>query len=130
MQSRVRESLNRCHCLWDRDQILLKIAEELGELIQAFRKKGLEEQRYEFGDVLFSVLALAERESLDSENLLNEAILRCEKYCLTKSNNLEHTYCRCCSNKLDDNSQFGLCYECHQIRHALAGVIIDERGID
>ena len=81
MQDYVKQSFDRCGHLWSREEILLKMVEELGELVRAFRKEGDEEQKHEYGDLLLSMMALAVREGLNSNDLLSDAALRFEKYC-------------------------------------------------
>lgn len=81
MQDYTHQTFERFGHLWDRDKILLKITEELGELIQAFRKKDVSSQHHEFGDLVFSIFALAEREGYTVETELCAAVLRFEKYC-------------------------------------------------
>ncbi len=81
MQDLVHQTFQRFGRLWSRQEILLKSSEELGELIRAFRKEELKEQKHEFGDVLFSLYALAEREGFNVNDLLHGAIVRFEKYC-------------------------------------------------
>lgn len=65
---------NECGELWERDKILLKLTEELGELAQAFRKKTRTDQIVEIGDVAFAVLALCIREKFDFSLALDAAI--------------------------------------------------------
>jgi NTP pyrophosphatase (non-canonical NTP hydrolase) len=81
MQDLVHQSFERFGQLWPRDKILLKLMEECGELAQAFRKGDSLEQRHEFGDVLFALYALAEREHIGVDSILSEAVLRFEQYC-------------------------------------------------
>jgi phosphoribosyl-ATP pyrophosphohydrolase len=81
MQDYVHQSFERCGQLWNRTDILLKIAEELGELVQSFRKKDSDSHRHEFGDLVFSVFALAEREGFNINDQLCAAVVRFEKHC-------------------------------------------------
>jgi NTP pyrophosphatase (non-canonical NTP hydrolase) len=81
MQSLVHQAFQRCGHLWNRTDILLKISEEVGELVRAYRKEASGNQLWEFGDLLFSILALAEREDIDAYGELHRAVVRFEKYC-------------------------------------------------
>jgi phosphoribosyl-ATP pyrophosphohydrolase len=67
-------SINLHGCLWPTKEILLKIAEETGELIQAYRKKTADDVEAEVGDVLFAVLAFCIDQDIDAEEALNKAI--------------------------------------------------------
>ena len=51
--------------LWTRDKILLKLTEELGEVVQAFRKKSTSDQIEEIGDLLLGIFCLAKREGIN-----------------------------------------------------------------
>jgi len=74
MQSRVHNVIHDHGGLWPRKEIILKLLEELGELQRAFRKEGKKQQLDKFGDVLFALLCLAEREGISSEEALIKAI--------------------------------------------------------
>jgi len=115
MQKYIHESFERVGHLWERDEILLKIAEEVGELIQAYRKKKEEDRLHEFGDLLFSVLALAEREGIDSRKELCQAVYRFENHWTPK-----RRVCSCCGIPLD-NTEKMLCVECTMCRQSLTG---------
>lgn len=88
VQSYVHQSFERCGkefksvgTLWSRDKILLKLTEELGELVQALRKGSREEQLHEYGDLLFAMFALAEREEIGVNDELCKAVVQFEKFC-------------------------------------------------
>lgn len=144
MQEYVHQSFQRCGQLWERNNILLKIAEELGELVQSFRKSDRNSQLHEYGDILFSLFALAEREQIDVNEQLCNAVVRFEQYCnqpaknsseqihsspvhedysdnlypLTKSYNQR---CSACQQPIHKTNTVGLCANCYATRRALAG---------
>ncbi len=72
LQDFVEENLEGC--LWEEKEILLKLSEEVGELIQAVRKKGPEEVKHEIGDVAFALLAFCIKRNEDVEDCLDLAI--------------------------------------------------------
>jgi NTP pyrophosphatase (non-canonical NTP hydrolase) len=124
MQEQIHQVFQKCGNLWSRDKILLKITEELGELVQAFRKGSNESQLHEFGDLLFSLLSLAEREGIDSDVHLDKAIGRFVQYVETNFHPLVASYnqrCTACQKPIHKTNTIGLCAECYSTRRALAG---------
>lgn len=72
MQKLVEKNLEGC--LWPQKDILLKLAEEVGELVQAVRKKTDEDVEGEIGDVLFAILAFCIARNVDAESCLSKTI--------------------------------------------------------
>ncbi len=58
----------------DRDGVIRKIEEEIGELRAAFAEGNTDAAASELGDVLFSCVNLARFENLDAESLLSKAV--------------------------------------------------------
>jgi NTP pyrophosphatase (non-canonical NTP hydrolase) len=123
MQNLMRETVAKLGHLWDRNWILLKIMEEMGELAQAFRKKSRSNQLHEFGDVLFALLALAEREHIDALEQFKEAVSRFEVYCAEVSEGPQYletrltsdypSWCVHCGNvPVYKSSRLGICPDC------------------
>jgi tetrapyrrole methylase family protein/MazG family protein len=52
------------------DDVLNKVEEELAELKEALKNKGVKEQEHELGDLLFSIAQLARHIELDAEQSL------------------------------------------------------------
>ena len=75
-QHKVIDVIERHGGLWPRDKILLKLQEELGELVKAFRKRDRDNQEEEIGDVAFALLCLAMVENHDIEKALDRAIIK------------------------------------------------------
>lgn len=142
MQGYVHQAFDRLGQLWEKDIILLKIIEELGKLIRAFRKESKEEQEHEYGDLLFSVLALGERTGIDSTDQLCKAVWRFEQYCesLARTDSeawlkqrgeedgatemqfpLPDGECAACHQPINGRKPSGLCPDCYLTRRALAG---------
>jgi NTP pyrophosphatase (non-canonical NTP hydrolase) len=61
---------------WSVDVICLRLAEETGEVCKAHRKESFERLRAEVGDVLFTVICLANKLGIDLDSLLTE---KCEQ---------------------------------------------------
>ena len=71
--------------LWTREKILLKIAEEFGELCKALRKESRERQISEFDDFIFAAFCLAEREQYDVEQSLSRMASKAISFMTQKS---------------------------------------------
>jgi NTP pyrophosphatase (non-canonical NTP hydrolase) len=131
MQDFVKQSFDRFGHLWERSDILLKIAEETGELLRAYRKLDSEQQQHEFGDTLFSLYALAVREEIDANRELERAVLRFEQYVnhLTATETISPSdlrdYARFCSagcgTRIHKSNTAGLCPDCFMARKSLCG---------
>lgn len=135
-QTKVREAfLQHGGTLWSGKAILLKLTEELGELTRAFRKGSLADVHHEYGDLLFTVLALAERCGLNVDTCLHSAIHRFNLYCESdesrkssrvwleqRGEEVDVPKPSCCSSCGCSSIYLGgLCYECYSSRRSLCG---------
>lgn len=67
------------HTYWPLDKMLIRLAEEVGELCRAFRKETRQRQEQELGDVIFTCVCIANREGINIDAAFNDALLRAKE---------------------------------------------------
>lgn len=74
VQAEVDASVMRLEGYWPTEKILMRLAEEVGEVCRAHRKESPERVEAELGDVLYTVVAYANSHNLDISNMINLAL--------------------------------------------------------